>query len=125
MLDQVEGLAQVKGLVQIKSARGHVAAVRAALQSPWPEELGRGIPRLNEAIVCLEALEPGRDPRKADLAQELSALRFELGVVRRLVAGGAEFYRGWARILAMAAGSYTPTGDPAPLTAPGSVSVEG
>jgi len=117
--------AQVKGLDQVKSARGHVAEVRAALQFPSPEELSRGIPLLNEAIVCLQTMEPDRDSRNADLARELGALRFELGVLRRLVEGGAEFYRGWARVLAMAAAGYTPTGAPAPLAAPGSVSVEG
>lgn len=112
-------------LAQVKSARGRLAEVRAVLQSPSPEELSRCIPLLDEAIACLEAMDPGQQPRKADLAQELGLLRFELGVVRRLIEGGAEFYQGWARILAMAAVGYTVTGEPAPLTAPGSVSVEG
>jgi len=116
---------QVNGLARVKSARGHVVAVRAALQSPSPEELGRCIPLLDEAVACLKAMEPVRDTRQTDLVRELDALRFELGVVRRLIEGGNQFYRGWARILAMAAVGYTPTGDPAPLPAPGSVSVQG
>ena len=138
---QVQLAAPITRLGQVRSARRRLAAVRAALQSPSPEELGRAIPLLDEAIACLRALEqagmeqcgmdqsgiapPGLAPPNADLAQELGALQFELGVVRRLLDGGEEFYRGWSRILALAEGGYMPTGAPTPLMAPGSVSVKG
>lgn len=116
-------------LAQIKIARGRVAAVRAALENPTPEDVAGCLPLLEDAIGCLGAMPvaPGEfhAAREPGLAGELDALRFDLGVMQRLVEGGAEFYRNWARALATVAGGYTPSGEPAALTAPGSVSVEG
>jgi hypothetical protein len=112
-------------LSQVKRARGHLAAVRTLLRSPSAEDVNRCIPLLHEAIACLGASEP-----TPELARELSALRFEVGVVRRLIERGAEFYQGWAKWMAAAAAgqaamSYTETGNPAPRAAPGSLSVRG
>ena len=70
-------------LAQVKSAHGRIAAVRAALQSPSPEELGRCISLLGEAIACLQAREPDRDWQRAELSHELGALRFGLGACPR------------------------------------------
>ena len=107
-------------LAEVKSARGHLAAVRAQVLSSSPEEVEQCIPVLHEAIACLRAVEP-----RADLAKELNALRFEIGVVGRLVERSAAFYHGWAKTLAAAAAGYTATGDPAPLRVARSISVEG
>jgi hypothetical protein len=109
-------------LSQVKRARGHLAAVRAQVLSSSPEEVEQCIPELNEAIACLQGMEPGRD---ASLLAELRGLKFEIGVISRLVARSAEFYQGWAKVLAAVAAGYTVTGDPAPLTAPGAISVKG
>ena len=106
-----------------------MAAVRAALKAPTPEEIGGCLPLLGEAIDCLQAAPTARhDPELAgesELAGELDALRFEVGVLRRLIERGAAFYQGWARVLATTAAGYTPAGEPAALTAPGSVCLEG
>lgn len=112
-------------LSQVKRARGHLAAVRAQVISSSPEEVERCIPELHDAIACLRAVEP-----TPELAGELGALQFELGIVKRLVQRGADFYQDWAKVLAATAAgytaaSYTAAGDPAPLSAPGSVSVKG
>lgn len=122
-------------LSQVKRARGHLAAVRAQVLASSPEEVERCIPALHEAIACLREIEPAPDlPTPglptSDLRGELNALRFELGVVQRLIQRGAEFYQGWANTLAATAmgytaGSYTAGGAPAPLSAPGSLSVKG
>ena len=110
-------------LAQVKIARERVGAVRAALRSATPEEIGGCLPLLDEAIGCLHAVPTA--PHDPELAGELDALQFELGVARRLIEGSAEFYRGWAGVLATAAAGYTPAGEPAALTAPGSVCLEG
>jgi hypothetical protein len=99
-----------------------LAAVRAQVLASSPEEVERCIPVLNEAIACLQGLEPGHD---ASLLAELRSLMFEIGVVSRLVQRGAEFYQDWAKVLAATAAGYTATGDPAPLAAPGALSVKG
>ncbi len=107
-------------LSQIKRARGHLAAVRAQMLSTSPEEVEQCIPALHEAIACLRAVEP-----RQELAGELRALHFELGVVSRLAQHGAEFYQNWAQVLASAATGYTAAGNAAALTAAGSLSVKG
>ena len=117
-------------LSPIQRARGHLAVVRAQVLSSSPENVERCVPVLHEAIACVRAVEP-----KPELAGELSALHFELGVVSRLAQCGAEFYQGWGKALAATAAgctgagntalSYSATGDPAPLSAPGSLSVKG
>ncbi|MSV35106.1 MAG: hypothetical protein EXQ47_05840 [Bryobacterales bacterium] len=120
-------------LTQVKRARGRLAAVRTQVLSSSPEEVEQCIPALEEAIACLRASEPTPDLQaelKPALKKELIALRFELGVIRRLVQRSAEFYQGWAKVLAATAAgytamSYTATGDPVPLAAPGSLSVKG
>jgi hypothetical protein len=121
-------------LGEIRSARARLGEVLRALSSSsaphvvTPEEIGGCAPLLEEAIACLRAMPAPQNPslrNGPELAREFEGLRFELGVVRRLIEGGAEFYRGWARILATAAAGYTPSGEPAALTASGSVSLEG
>jgi hypothetical protein len=97
-------------------------SVREALSAAsTPEEIGACLEPLDDVITCLRAIRPvGQEP---PLAGELEALRFELGVIGRLIAGGMLFYQGWGRILATAEAGYTPSGDPPALNPPGSVSL--
>lgn len=126
-------------LSKLRQARARTAEVRQALESAsTPEEVGACVPLLHEAIACLQTLATAANPSpenaspkrtatpsQPELAREFAALRFELGVARRLIEGGAEFYQGWARTLAAVLSGYTPSGEPAPLTAPGSLSLQG
>ena len=131
-------------LSKLQQARVRTAEVRQALASAsTPEEVGACVPLLHEAITCLRAIAPVADsspenmspenaapknaatPSQPELAREFAALCFELGVARRLIEGGAEFYQGWARTLAVVLSGYTPSGEPAALTAPGSLSLQG
>jgi hypothetical protein len=114
-------------LAQVQRTRARVGEIRATLRSPTAEEIGGCVPLLEEAIACLRAVEAAADDRErwGEAALEMAGLQFELGVVGRLIEGGAAFYQGWARVLATAAAGYTPAGEPAALNAPGSVSVQG
>ena len=124
-------------LSRLREARARLGEARLALASAsTPEEIGRCAPLLEETILLLQAIPslPGGPNRAvegkaveddAELAREFAALQFELGVVRRLIEGGMNFYQGWARILAAVLVGYTPSGEPAALTAQGSVSLEG
>ena len=136
-------------LSKLQQARVRTAEVRQALASAsTPEEVGACVPLLHDAIACLQSLAAAPDPSpenpslegaspensspknaatpsQPELAREFAALRFELGVARRLIEGGAEFYQGWARTLAVVLSGYTPSGEPAALTAPGSLSLQG
>jgi hypothetical protein len=96
--------------------------VREALSAAsTPEEIGACLQPLEAVIICLRAIRSaGQAP---PLAGELEELRFEMGVVGRLIVGGGAFYQGWGRTLAAAENGYTPSGDPPALQAPGSVSL--
>jgi hypothetical protein len=97
-------------------------SVREALSAAsTPEEIGVCRQPLEDVITYLLAIRPaGQEP---PLAGEMEALRFELGVIGRLIGGGMAFYQGWGRILATAETGYTPSGDPPALNPPGSVSL--
>ena len=135
----------------VQRARRHVDALRVALQSTSPEDLARCIPELEEAVACLQgiehslrgpsakvqpAIEPPAGPAKAGranqewepklpMAQQLHSLNRELEIAQRLVIHGTAFCDGWARMLGSAAGGYGASGDPAPLSAPGTVLING
>ena len=124
-------------LSKLRQARARLSDVRRVLAgASTPQEIGGCAPLLEEAILALQAI-PSRpagclaggpdhaDETAAELAREFAALQFELGVVRRLIDGGADFYQGWARVLAAVLSGYTPSGEPAALPAQGSVSLEG
>ena len=105
--------------VTVENVRMRLAEARALILSPSPDGVMRSIPLLEQAVTCMQSLEPA-----PAMLPELRALQFEIGVVARLVVRGAAYYRNWAKTLAAAAG-YTAAGEPAPLTAAHSVSVEG
>ncbi len=119
-------------LRKLQQARARLSDVQRVLAAAsTPGEIGGCAPLLEEAILALQAIpflpnEPDHAVEyEAELAREFAALQFELGVVRRLIEGGADFYQGWARALAAVLTGYTPSGEPAALTAQGSVSLEG
>jgi hypothetical protein len=119
-------------LSKLREARARLGEVRRVLSSAsTPEEIGDCAPLLEEAILALQAIPsllggPNHAvENEAELAREFAALQFELGVVRRLIEGGMNFYQGWARVLAAVLTGYTPSGEPAALTARGSVLLEG
>ncbi len=110
---------------RVQNARRLVAAARQALESASPEEAGRCATLLEQAIASVEsAKEGGLEGVRAEF-DALRALKVELGILGRVAERGEEFYRGWARTLAAAALGYRPTGEPARLEAPGSVSLQG
>ena len=115
-------------LSKTRRARARIAEVRRTLtfspdQALAPQDIGACAPLMEEAIACLQAIPSGE--AEANLVGELAGLRFELGVLERILEGGTEFYRGWGRVLAAATAGYTPSGDPAALTEPGSLSLQG
>jgi hypothetical protein len=114
-------------LSKVSSARRELARVREALISPAPEEIEKCLPALAEAAGCLASIEQDLRSTAAphELAGELTHLRAELKAAAKLIANGAAFYHGWAKLLASAAIGYTPSGDAAPLAAAGTISVKG
>ena len=118
----------------IGAARSHVAALGGALLSPAqaPAELIGCVPGLSQAAACLGAIEHHLKAQPAVSVvvsivdvRELKSLKAELRAVATLIEHGAAFHRGWARLLGAAAAGYTSSGEAAPLTARGSVAMEG
>lgn len=112
----------------LSTAQSHVQALRRALLSSSPEEIEQCLPLLSEAAGCLTtiqrelALQPDQDP---GFAGELKTLKQELRVVTKLIEHGAAFWQGWARLFGAATGGYTPSGEPRPVAAVGTVSLRG
>jgi hypothetical protein len=139
----------------IHNAREQVAGLRAALIEASPEGLEELTPGLEAAAAGLrsvvqqlarEAEESGDSQVRegspargivagamrlreagdeAGLRRELEALAAELRVAGGLIDHGMAFQQGWARMLAVATAGYRPNGEPSPLAAPGTVSLEG
>ena len=131
-------------LARIQSTRRQLDAVRIALLSPSPEEIVSCLPALEEAVFSLQQLEkellgdsnPQAVPTQSatglpegqaqpEIRVALQALQNDLQIAKRLIEHGAALHQGWAKLLAAAAGGYVATGAPAPLTVPGTVSIEG
>lgn len=142
-------------LGEIQRARRHVDALCLALQSPSPEEMELCLPALEEAVACLQSVEQALreqslSPRTTSISStrssaraglpaptlqptpivlpilhQLHSLNNELDIAQRLVIHGAAYCDTWSRMLGGAEGGYVASGDPAPLSAPGSVSVKG
>jgi hypothetical protein len=114
-------------LSKISSARRKVARLREALISPGPEEIENCLPALAEAANYLDSIQEelkfSAPPPEMD--QQLQLLKDELKMATRMIANGAAFYQGWAKLLASAASGYTPSGDAPPLAPAGSVSLQG
>ena len=97
------------------------------MRSPTPEAILDCLPGLAEAAGCLGAVEQelraGVEPPEIGL--ELQALRCDLGTLKRLIAQGEAFHRGWAKVLGAATSGYMPSGEAAPVSAIGAISIQG
>ncbi len=117
----------------LKTARTHIERLRGALLSPSPDEIEQCLPGLVEAAACLGLVQQklklgeveGLGAADPELGRELKALKNDLTAVRRLIEHGASFYQGWAKLLGSATAGYTPTGDAAPISFTGSLSIRG
>lgn len=108
--------------------------MRTALLSTTPAEIERELPILEKAMRGLQKAtaagaedgEAGAVPDHAGAKrEELEALQIEVQQVERLLASGAEFHAGWAKMLAAATGGYAPDGTAVPLSAHSSLSFRG
>lgn len=112
---------------RIKQARERIEALRLALVSPEPEDIGAALPGLEEAAHCLAAVEQEiREgfPAPYAVRRELKLLKNDLRISARLIDHGVNFCRGWARMLG-AGPAYTQTGGSAPARLEGTVSLRG
>ena len=101
---------------QIEEARRHVDALRLALQSLSQDEIGNCLPKLEQAVECLHAIEQelsqkGRTRPEPDIAKQLLSLGNELDIAQRLVIHGSAFCESWGRMLGVAAGGYVANAD--------------
>jgi hypothetical protein len=112
----------------IKTVRDQVAALRLALLAPSAEGLQRFLPTLAEAAGCLNRIQEelltriNQDP---GFELELKALKRELRAVTKLIEHGAAFWDAWGKLFGAATGGYTPAGEPRPVAAAGTISVQG
>jgi len=124
----------------LRTVRLSVESLRGALLNPSREDLEQCLPALEEAVRCLVSIERKLRDQAAESAQHslgptttgatglrtgLEALKNELRIVSRLIANGAAFCENWAKFLGGAEAGYVSTGQPASLTAGGSVSFRG
>ncbi|HTB13521.1 MAG TPA: hypothetical protein VK752_18200 [Bryobacteraceae bacterium] len=112
---------------KVKQARDRIEALRLALISPTPEEIGAVLPGLEEAVFCLETVE--RAVREGvcapyEVRRELKMLKKELRVSARLVEHGVAFCQGWAKLLG-AGPEYAQNGHTVPGQSEGTLSVRG
>jgi hypothetical protein len=121
----------------IQEARIFVASLRDALLAPAqsPEGLVALLPGLSQAAAGMHLVEhelradpsvPVTLPRvdSINVIRDLKSLKSELRAAANLIRHGAEFHRGWARLLGSAAAGYTSSGEAAPLAARGTVAIE-
>lgn len=112
---------------RIQQARARLEALRLALLSPSPEEIGSTLAGLEEAARCLESVE--QEVREGTCAshevrRELKFLKNDVRISARLIEHGLAFCNGWARMLG-AGPSYTQAGEAAPVEAVGTLSLRG
>ena len=112
---------------RIQQARARVEALRLALLSPSPEEIGSTLAGLEEAARCLETVE--REVREGTCAphevrRELKFLKNDLRISARLIEHGLAFCNGWARMLGTGP-SYSQAGDAVPAETVGTLSLRG
>jgi hypothetical protein len=112
----------------VKTAIDHVAALRLALLAPSAGNLQSFLPALTETAASLDRIQrelaarPNRDP---ELRSDLKALRRDLRAAGKLIQHGAAFWEAWARRFGAATGGYTPSGEPRPVAASGTISIQG
>ena len=118
--------------LQLQSVRQRIESLRIALLTPSQEELDQSLPSLEEAIGCLVSIEQELSGSASispvegiRLRIELQGLQKELQIVNRLIEHGEAFCQKWAKFLGAAEAGYVSTGQPAQLTAGGSLSLHG
>lgn len=112
---------------KVKQAREKIEALRLALISPTPAEIGKVLPGLEEAVRCLEIVEQEVRERKGapcEVRRELKMLKSDLRISGRLIEQRMAFCEGWAKMLG-AGPSYTQTGRAATPAAEGTLSLRG
>jgi hypothetical protein len=102
--------------LKIREARDRIEALRLALVSPSPEEIGAAIPGLEEAARCLAIVEQEiREGACApyEVRRELKLLKNDLRISVRLIEHGRAFCQSWAKMLGVGP-AYTQAGQSAP-----------
>ncbi len=96
--------------------------VRLALLSPAEAgDFAAEILRLNAAIDRLREVQthvemaPPVEHERAELQRDLRALREDVARLAKIAGHGEAFWRGWARMIGLDSGGYTPLGLPAEL----------
>ena len=78
----------------IRDARRHIEALRAALLLPSPDPIEQCLPALEEAVRNLISVEQelrgAQSPGRPELRAELKSLETEMRIVKGLIANGAE-----------------------------------
>ncbi len=98
--------------------------------APGPEAIANHTEALERAASILQGLTCGseltRDPAAiGELRARFRSLQREIQRAARLIGHAAVMNAGWARVLAVASGGYTPAGEPAVLEARGTLAVDG
>jgi hypothetical protein len=101
--------------------------MRSALLNPTPEAIEECLPGLAEAADLLGGVQQdlAAGAERHNIFMDTQALRQELAELNRLIARGADFYRGWAGMLGTATGGYIATGEAAPVAPYGKISIRG
>ena len=98
----------------IREAREAVDAVRGRLLSGTPDAIAAGIPQLESAVGCLEAIRKGVAAGSIDsrtAAESLTSLRPAISRIVHLIDSSARFYHGWWTVPETGVGDYTPAGE--------------
>jgi len=112
---------------KIKEARAGVEALRLALLSPLPEDIGAALPRLEAAACCLGIVEQelrASSGAADEVRRELKLLKNDLRISARLIEQGMTFCRAWAKLLGTGP-AYTQSGRQEPSPSQGIVSLRG
>jgi hypothetical protein len=111
----------------LNGARIRVARMRAALLAPTPEAIEQCLPGLAEAADLLGRVQQdlAAGGERHNILMDVYALNRELGAVHQLIARGAGFYSGWAKLLGAATAGYMPSGEAAPVMPSGKISIRG
>jgi hypothetical protein len=111
--------------LSVETIRKHIEALRLALLAPSPEGMEQCLPALLDAAAFLAGFQPEYGVPDSSFLSELKALKKELAAVSKLVQHGAAFWNEWARLLGSVTGGYTPSGEAQPVTAAGTVCLQG
>ena len=87
---------------KIKRARERVEALRLALISHTPEEMGSVLPGLDEAVRCLATIEQEireGTPAPYEVRSELQMLKNDLRISVQLIEHGLAFCQAWAKMI--------------------------